>query len=67
MPEMVIDNPDSKVEVTPQKNQEEDSHDNNMTPEEIEHEKMKKDTYQDEMKLSLSEIISKRFKDKIKV
>ena len=38
-----------------------------MTPEEKLHEKKQWDTFQDEKKLSLSEIISKRFKHKIKV
>lgn len=38
-----------------------------MTPEEKLHQKKQQDIYNDEMKLSLSEIISKRFKHKIKV
>ena len=38
-----------------------------MTPEDKMHEKKVRDTFQDEKKLSISEIISKRFKNKIKV
>ena len=38
-----------------------------MTPEDKIHEKKVRDTFQDEKKLSISEIISKRFKNKIKV
>lgn len=67
MNEMVIDNSDVKVEAIPQKNQEEEGHDHILTPEEKENEKRKQDTYKDEMKLSLSEIISKRYKNKIQV